>query len=115
MTPTLTKERAQEIIDEVLYPKAEGIEKGYRFVADEREWVVFAVEEPFYRSVWASELNVMQNDPARAESKSFRKRYTRMFTAFEIQQGTRDREKIHMAALNRAMEIYKAEVASNGE
>lgn len=115
MAAILTHERAREIIDGVLYPKVEGIQEGYRFVADGKEWVVYRVSEPFYYSVWASKLNIMQEDPARAESKGFRKHYTRMFTAFEIQQGTRDRDKITAAALNRAMEIYKAETATNDE
>lgn len=111
MAAILTHERTREIIDDVLYPKAEGIQEGYRFVADGREWVVYYVSECFYYSVWASKLSIMQEDPDRAESKGFRKHYTRMFTAFEIQQGTRDRDKIATAALNRAMEIYKAEIS----
>lgn len=115
MAGILTHERTREIIDGVLYPKAEDIQEGYRFVADGREWVVYYVSECFYYSVWASKLSIMQEDPDRAESKSFRKHYTRMFTAFEIQQGTRDREKIATAALTRAVEIYKGEMYSNDE
>lgn len=115
MATILTREHANEILDEVLYPKVEGIEEGYRFMADGREWVVYCVSEPFYYSVWASKLSIMQEDPDRAESKGFRKHYTRMFTAFEIQQGTRDRDKITAAALDRAVEIYKAEIAANDE
>lgn len=106
MAGILTREHANEILDGVLHPKVERIEEGYRFMADGREWVVYCVSEPFYYSVWASKLSIMQEDPDRAESKGFRKNYTRMFTAFEIQQGTRDRDKIATAALNRAMEIF---------